>query len=211
MLLYFPRVYFHYTPPPSIAPESFAQLDVIHWEALFPLRPIGVIIPTSHTCFFFFCLPLSARCCQGDRAAGEAAGVGWRPRSQAPVSEESASERVLHSHQRGESLTGPWAAGPWSPRVTFSILLRLSVYYLFYLFFIFLFFSLPLDLSSAGSPRCCVLCGALPINHCAKVWDVSKMKLLIFHLFSCISCIRCHVHLETSEGFYVHFEEVLCI
>lgn len=49
---------------------------------------------------------LCARCCQGHWAAGEAAGVRWRPRSQAPVSEEGPSERVLHSHQRGESPSG---------------------------------------------------------------------------------------------------------
>lgn len=50
-------------PPLSIAPELFAQLDLIHWEPLFPLCPIGVIIPTLHTCFFFFfvCLPDVAR------------------------------------------------------------------------------------------------------------------------------------------------------
>lgn len=45
----------------------------------------------------------SARCCQGHRAAGEAAGVGWRARSQAAVSEEGPAERVLHGHPRGES------------------------------------------------------------------------------------------------------------
>lgn len=47
--------------------------------------------------------PPPSRCCQSHRAAGEAAGVGRRPRTQAAVPEEGAPERVLHRHQRGES------------------------------------------------------------------------------------------------------------
>lgn len=47
--------------------------------------------------------PPPSRCCQSHRAAGEAAGVGRRPRTQATVPEKGAPERVLHRHQRGES------------------------------------------------------------------------------------------------------------
>lgn len=82
------------------SPAVIECLNVIRYT--FPSYFLGIITPT-HT----LCLSVSARRCQGHRAAGEAAGVGWRPRSQAPVSEEGPSEWVLHCHQRGETLSEP--------------------------------------------------------------------------------------------------------
>lgn len=70
---------------------------------------------------------VSARCCKGYRAAGEAAGVRWRARSQAPVSEEGPSEWVLHGYQRGESPFRQGTAGPWTPMRLMSLVSVSSV------------------------------------------------------------------------------------
>lgn len=80
--------------------------------------------------------PLSARCGQSYRAAGETAGVGWCPRSQAPVSEEGPSERVLHSHQRGESVSRVETAGLRTAQwlVSFSFCKFCEFLYVFLIF-----------------------------------------------------------------------------
>lgn len=124
----------------------------------------GIFFPPLFPCdthTYSLSLPLSSRCCQGNRAAGEAAGVRWRPRSQAPVSEEGPSERVLHSHQRGGSPSRARTAGPWTSKWIISFHFFHSVI----LLFVFKCFAWPFLCRQSSL---WLFCNALPINHCAE-------------------------------------------
>lgn len=94
-------------PPHRFAPPYTTR--AVWGRSSEPLFLLAHISDVFCLLFFSLCPHLlhPARCCQGDRAAGEAAGVGRRPRPQASVSEEGPPERVLHGHQRGELSASP--------------------------------------------------------------------------------------------------------
>lgn len=115
-----------------------SAVSVIEWGFFFFL-PLSPWHEYPHTYTHSHSRSLSARCCQGYRAAGEAAGDGWRPRSQAPVSEEGPSEWVLHSHQRGESLSREGTAGPWTPTWLMSFHSFFFLWDSFYFYFLMTF------------------------------------------------------------------------
>ena len=69
--------------PPIDLPSRACAVKVIE-QGIFPFG--------SHSTHTRSLSLFSARCCQGYRAAGEAAGVGGRAGSQAAISEEGPSE-----------------------------------------------------------------------------------------------------------------------